>query len=301
MELKNNSCFLSHRLIFQQLHMSNTLITVIGLIVSIISCSLLGDWQAIRPDPCTRNSLFHHPELQQQYIAMLASPVASHNATVEEMSPCERPKQPLGFEFLADMDIYVFPTSKKADQTSGCEVVQSCPACARQVSNTIYSVYPICLYLQVYPTSQCINAGNLGEAESHHSIFIYSCSMYKSQLELCMRITAESPPTHHPAIDEYVSRAHVQTVQVVEGRLAALAEEMCESQPHHSCHWNPHSEVTGRYCEDCPPICRDKSNYLHFSQFLVGATLLAFCAEIVRVSIFGILSDLVHKQSQVKE
>ena len=283
--------------------MSNRLITVIGLIVSIISCSLLGDWQAIRPDFCTRSSLFHHPELQLQYIALLASPVAPHNATVEEISPCERPKQPLDMELLADIDIYAFPTSMKADQTSGCEVVQSCPVCARQVSNRIYSVYPICLYLRVYQASQCINLdqAQLVDAEKHNSIFIYSCFTYKSQLELCMRVSTVSPPTQHAAIEEYVARAHVQTVQVIEGRLAALAEEICESQPHHSCHWNPHSEVTGRYCEDCPPICRDKNNYLYFSQFLIGATLLAFCAEIVRVSIFGVLSDLMHEQSQVKD
>ena len=276
--------------------MSNRLITVIGLIVSIISCSLLGDWQAIRPDPCTRSSLFHHPELQQQYIALLRP----ENASVAEVFSCERENQQLDLELLADMDIFAFPTSMKADPTSGCEVVQSCPACAQQDSNRIYSVYPICLYLRMYPASQCINLGNLGEAESHRRTFIFSCSMYKSQLELCIRITTVSPPTQHAAVEEYVARAHVQTVQVIEGRLAALAEEMCESQPHHSCHWNPHSEVTGRYCEDCPPICRDKSNYLHFSQFLIGAALRAFCIEVVTVAIFGIVSDRVHKNSKVR-
>ena len=278
--------------------MSNRLITVIGLIVSIISCSLLGDWQAIRPDACTRSSLFHHPELQQQYIALLHP----KNASVAEVFPCERANQVVDIEFLADTDIYAFPTNIKADQTSGCEVVKSCPVCAQQISNKIYSVYPICLYLRMDPASECIKLGHpqLEEAESHHKLFIYSCSMYKSQLNLCMRVSTVSPPTQHAAIEEYVARAHMQTVQVIEGRLATLAEEICESQPHHSCHWNPHSEVTGRYCEDCPPICRDKNNYLHFSQFVIGAALRAFCSEVVTVAIFGIVSDRVHRNSQVR-
>ena len=97
-----------------------------------------------------------------------------------------------------------------------------------------------------------------------------------------------------------MSHVHVQTVQVIEHRLAALAEEICEGQLHHSCHWNPHSEVTGRYCEDCPSICRDKNNYLQFSQFSFGAFLLLVCMEYLRVPIVGIISDIVDYDSQVR-
>ena len=97
-----------------------------------------------------------------------------------------------------------------------------------------------------------------------------------------------------------MGHVHVQTMKVIEHRLAALAEEICESQPHHSCHWNPRSEVTGRYSVDCPPICRGKGNYLPFSQFVIGTVLLLIFAQWLKAPIVGIISDLLNSNSQVR-
>ena len=121
-----------------------------------------------------------------------------------------------------------------------------------------------------------------------------------SQLELRILVSTTSLFTLNTSLEEYVARVHVQTSQVIEGRLAVLAEETCENQPHRSCHWNPRSEVTGKYCADCPPICRDRSNYLKFSQFTIGAFLLLICGQLVLVPMIGIISDMADENSQVR-
>ena len=281
--------------------------TVIGLIVSIIAYGLLGDWQAILADPCTKSSIFHHPELQQQYVSQLYTPTTPNNASMAEISTflCEKSSELLTIEKnMIDMDIYVFPTTiEKEGLTSGCEFVSSCPiSCTQQDLNKIYSVYPTCLHLRVDYENQCLYMlhSKLQEAEAYQDKFIYSCCLHKSQIKLCIYVSAAA--SHSPqyaSIEEYMEYINIQTVQVIEHRLATLAEKICDGQPHHSCHWNPHSEVTGRYCEDCPPICRDKSKYLQFSQFVIGASILLACGEIVRVPMIGILSDIVDKDNQV--
>ena len=51
------------RVILQRLALSNQLIAIIGILMTIIACILSADWQAIPYDPCTELSPFHHPEL----------------------------------------------------------------------------------------------------------------------------------------------------------------------------------------------------------------------------------------------
>ena len=280
---------------------------VIGLIVSIIAYGLLGDWQAVLADPCTKSSIFHHPELQQKYVSQLHIPANSNNASMAEIPNflCERSNELLTLEkYMLDMDIYVFPTIESEGLAAGCAFVSSCPVCTQQDLNRIYSIYPTCLHLRVDFENQCLYLVHtkLQEAVVNLDKSIFSCSIHKSQFKLCIYVSAAaSYSPQYASVEEYVEHVHIQTVQVIERRLAALAENICDGQPHHSCHWNPHSEVTGRYCEDCPPICREKSKYLQFYQFVIGAGLLLLCGEIVKVPMLGILSDIVDKDSQVRK
>ena len=142
--------------------------------------------------------------------------------------------------------------------------------------------------------------------QKHTKIYIYFCSMYKSQFTIIIYIyiyvfwQCYITLTHQQEIlEKYVEHVNVQTVQVIQSKLADLAKEACEDQLHHSCHWNPHSEVTGRYCEDCSPICRDQTNHLQFFQFAVGAALLLFSSEICGAAIIGLLSDIADNESEV--
>ena len=297
--------FSTHRLLCQHLHLSNRLIFVIGLIGSIIAYTLLGDWQALTPDPCTENSIFHHPELQQQYLSQLGKhnkSVTPKNTLVAEVYPCDRLNQSLVKYYLTATDIYVLPKISKAEVYSKCELIHSCSVCVDHEFKRNNSINSTFLHLSLNFNSQCNYLHNLqikGE-EVFERTFMYFCSMYKSQINLFVVVSTVSPSTQYTFLEGYVANVHMQTVGVIESRLATLAEEICEGERHHSCRWNPHSEVTGRYCEDCPPICRDKTNYLSFSQFVVGTFLLFFCAQMLPVPIISIISDIVDKKSQVR-
>ena len=47
-------------------------LTVVGLTCTTTSLLIMTDWQAISSDPCTEHSLFHHPQLADQYRLELA-------------------------------------------------------------------------------------------------------------------------------------------------------------------------------------------------------------------------------------
>ena len=274
---------------------------IIGLSMSIMANGLMGDWQAIKPDSCTERSLFHHPELLHTYTSKLATP--AHSESVVGGVPCERLNLSTTVlqGHLAGIHIYAFPATTEEDLNSGCDLVASCPPCTKQGLQRTYTTSPACLYLTVDPARQCLQPATPahGETKPHQPTLSYSCSMYKSPFKFCMSIPTEPPPKPYATVEEYVEDVHVQSVLVIEGSVAALAERSCEEMPHYSCHWNPHSAVTGRHCQDCPPICRKKTNYLEFPQFAIGAVLLLISVPVARIPITSLISDLVPRDGQV--
>lgn len=58
-------CFL--RVILQLLKLNSRILTIIGVMMSLIACAIIADWQSIPHDHCTRYSLFHHPNLVEHY------------------------------------------------------------------------------------------------------------------------------------------------------------------------------------------------------------------------------------------
>ena len=60
--------------------------TVWGLTCTIISLLIMTDWQAIGSDPCMKYSLFHHPQLADQYRMELAQSNVSESGMVSVQS-----------------------------------------------------------------------------------------------------------------------------------------------------------------------------------------------------------------------
>ena len=61
-------------------------LTVLGLITTITSLLIMTDWQAIGSDVCTEYSLFHHPQLADQYRLQLAESNVSQSGMVSVQS-----------------------------------------------------------------------------------------------------------------------------------------------------------------------------------------------------------------------
>ena len=55
---------------------------MIGITLTIIALLLMTDWQAIGSDPCVDYSLFHHPQLADQYRVQLARTNVSDSGMV---------------------------------------------------------------------------------------------------------------------------------------------------------------------------------------------------------------------------
>lgn len=51
----------------QLLKTNNRVMAIIGLSISVVFPFLMSDWQSIPYDPCTKFSLFHHPDLANDY------------------------------------------------------------------------------------------------------------------------------------------------------------------------------------------------------------------------------------------
>ena len=80
------------RLLLQLLKMSDRNVAVLGLIMSIVSCTLLGDWQSIAHDECVDFSPFHNPHLMaRNYSKNPGTPevmyAVSHNLGERELHP----------------------------------------------------------------------------------------------------------------------------------------------------------------------------------------------------------------------
>ena len=104
------------------MHLSNRLLSVIGLIGLIIAYSLMGDWQAMRPDPCTVKSIFHHPELQQQYMSQLAIHESSEGVSVAETILYGESNQSMAVSYFSVKRIYLLETITETNLTSGYEI-----------------------------------------------------------------------------------------------------------------------------------------------------------------------------------
>ena len=75
--------------------------------------------------------------------------------------------------------------------------------------------------------------------------------------------------------------------------------ELFGSDSEYQCFWNPHSRLTGRYCERCRKACLSKKRSLNFVQFLVGVFFLAPGFPMCRISLTILASDALGRESQV--
>ena len=77
---------LNCRYALQYLGLKGYSLTVIGLVCTIIGLLIMTDWQAIGNDPCMDHSLFHHPELAEQYRLQLVQSNVSESGSVSVRS-----------------------------------------------------------------------------------------------------------------------------------------------------------------------------------------------------------------------
>lgn len=70
----------------QYFKISSYLLTVLGMVCTIIALLVMTDWQAIGGDPCTDYSLFHNPKLANQYRVQLGTSNITESGMVSVQS-----------------------------------------------------------------------------------------------------------------------------------------------------------------------------------------------------------------------
>ena len=309
------------RLVLQGMRVSNRLMAVMGLVMSIVATLLMGDWQAARSDPCTQASLYHHPDLLHTYTLEIDRASSDTHDTgsggvVSASIECEQLNLSVSLQHHLKntaVEVYAYPNSIVARGVLryGCEIVAVCQPCAEDEDRP-YSATATCLHLHINTQQQCLERAPLSpwQPEPLPLMTSYSCTKPHSLFTYCLSshqtlsgssTAGDDLASIQEEEEEYISTVHLQSVEIVEGRVEQLASQHCEghSSDHRRCHWNPNSVVTHRECEDCPLICRDRTNYLEFPQFTIAAALLLISVPLARVPITSILSDIVSPEQQV--
>ena len=73
------------RLFMQSLKINSRIITILGMVFSILGLAIMADWQSVMYDPCTEYSLYHHPELARNHSIRSPSVVATKLQDVQEL------------------------------------------------------------------------------------------------------------------------------------------------------------------------------------------------------------------------
>lgn len=99
---------------------------------------------------------------------------------------------------------------------------------------------------------------------------------------------------------------NMQDWNIGSGSLESLDREVllssyCEAQSSsgHDCYWNPVSQVTGKLCKDCDPVCRSVKKSLNFVQFALGVTLLTSATPVATISTNLVTTEFLPLELQV--
>ena len=295
-----------YRYTLQYFKFSGYMLTVVGMMCTLVGLLIMTDWQAIPHDPCTDHSLFHHPELAHLYRDLLTPP----NGTATDVERYQyklcilQPSNYCKIDTLAVQQSlhYSKNTEIKNELQLNCTPVDSCPKWSYShtamhfVSHVDYS-NGICLN-HIHTNSELPKhdldtpnhpAGNVVLCTSRlssSSCFILDPECQNDTLMLSL------------ADQSLLAEAHVQSLQVVEKAVYQKAVSECESAGEH-CHWIPDSRVTHKHCSDCQPICRSTQHTLNFVQFTIGMAFFFSTLHLWLTGAFLLLSNSVSRSFQV--
>ena len=287
-------CPIFFSIVLQKMKLNSQSIAVIGLLLTISSCIIMADWQAIPYDECTENSPFHHPELTgqlpQPYKVLNRRNVCHRSHiladSLQEFELSIRSKLVLSLRHIRDTPL----TDKKQ---FSCHSSDVCNARCRKLLDKL-----LCLQFYVYLDQH----GCMKRLESRrpygstHSLMKNSsflCSDKTSTFSFCVIVNEMNQNMSELAV--------VQILQHLETSLYNTAMENClfTNTTRDDCYWNPYSYITRKYCENCQPICRSRSHSLTFAQFVVGSALLLVSIPIAWVPVAALISNRVSTAAQV--
>ena len=282
--------------------------------MTLLSCLLMTDWQALPYDKCTEYSPFHHPEIFQNSPTLTAN-FSSVSGFPTKRRACYSHEDPFSGVLI---QLNINPTSQLVFSTGqkvsihlqdniklSCHTSEECRTYCREPNRTIkplclqYSVNKDgCLELQDGISNKITDKTNDGK----EAFFCSTNFGFQSQFSICIQLHKNmNGEKHEPVNKPFKNSVHAQTLQHLnpEDYNTAMFNCINANVTSHDCYWNPYSIITRRHCEDCQPICRSRSHSLTFAQFVLGAALLLASIPVAWVPVAALISNRVSKEAQV--
>ena len=275
---------------------NSRLIAIFGVILSIVACAIMADWQSIPHDPCTDYSLFHHPGLVEVYSSQMTD---AQKFDSDECVHLQAGLKNVHVYTYLHFDTGVMQFKRTLPQH--CQQVISCNVCNDTGETANVSSQMLCLQFTLNPNQLCFHPDTEKtsfQQQYHHTM---ACNTESGQMSTCFGILDAGEQDNMQAFTENIVDVHIQSLELVNEVVERIARDKCESSNNsgHHCHWIPDSPITKKHCEDCQPICRSVDHTLNFVQFCIGALLFMLSMPIARESMTAIISDVVTKNTQV--
>lgn len=298
----------------QESWLNNRMIVMIGVVFVIAGTILMTDWQAIpHRDPCIEYSVFHHPELMDEYTKdLINAPSLVDDSAFE----CYKSKVYAGTS--ADMILQVNAYFSSVDSLglkldsafleASCMEASFCSTCNHNTTTALSPLSVLCLPFTFSSRSRKLYM--TGSSLPSENTVAYLCNFVNSTFSACVTVmqdaidlsrSSQTAKLQQQIFPEVLSDVYVESLQVIEDCVYELAVNKCETRDNeYGCRWIPDSAVTGEYCDECQPICRSVYHTLNFAQFCLGAILMKLSLPTSRVSAVNIITDVVEQDFQVR-
>lgn len=261
------------RIILQQVKLSNCAIAITGLLMSILGCALMADWQAISYDKCTHFSPYHNPSL-------------SINKTMETLmhGDTQLKIQKSSGNTKHPRSIITPPFGERIS----CSINDDISGCKRKYNECHLIQYSPGIEFDMY-TYPC-------EFVYHDKhVKAYTCQSNWNQ-SFCLHVN-ETRNEFEVSAQSLAASVHMLMTK----RKYKDAMKRCTQADvgGDQCLWIPDSPITKHYCSDCEPICRAQSKALNFAQFCIGAAMLMLSIPVAWVPVASMASERITNEMQV--
>ena len=298
--------------------MNNIMVSIFGIIATIMALLIMSDWQATLNDTCLEFSLYHNPHFgstDASHVTPTQHCWSAKNLSNNNMEPSyhiigmDHGHLELALTLKPDVD------KKSHKRLLVCDVYQSgvrCDACgANKTLKADLSVdkdgRDFCLEKTAVASEHEPHNNSMSEltvkchAKSNKSCDNVCLHLYNSnnpQGANLQEFEYDSPAIKN-TYKSLVEDVYIQSLTVVDDDIYTAAMEQCEAHKDEHCHWIPNSVITKQHCGDCQPICRSVRHSLNFIQFGIGAFWFMFSMPVAEVSLPLVISDSVREKFQV--
>ena len=288
------------------------MVSIFGIIATIMALFIMSDWQATLNDTCLEFSLYHNPHFGSTDASHVIPP-AKHCWSAKNWSNVQPNYHIIGVDH-GHLELAFKPDNdQEFHRRLVCDVYQSgvsCDACgANKTLKADLSVdkdgQGLCL--EKSATISEHEPHNMREltikchAKSNESCDTVCLHLYNSNNPQGANLQdfKYDSPTIKNTYKSLVEDVYAQSLTVVDDNIYTAAMEQCEAHREEHCHWIPNSVITKQHCGDCQPICRSVRHSLNFIQFSIGAFWFMFSMPVAEVSLPLVVSDSIREEFQV--